>query len=171
VPAEHLRIVGLFTGAAVLYGVLHDQVTARVCIEYFTVAHPRLVRSDSPALVGLLWGVLASAPAGAGAGALVAMAAREGPRPPLAWRDLVGPVAALAGAMTAIALLAGLAGYHLAAGGMVPMVGEYAHAVAPARHARFMADVYAHLAAYGAGLGGTLLVARRAQATRARPDR
>lgn len=169
--AEALRIVALFTAAAVAYGVLHDQVTARVCIEYFTVAHPRLVPSDSPTLVGLLWGVLASAPAGAGAGALVAMAAREGPRPPLSGRHFIGPVAALAGAMAAIALLAGLAGYHLAARGLVRMVDDYARVVAPERHARFMADVFAHLAAYGAGLGGTLLIARRARATRARPAR
>lgn len=170
-PAEHLRIVGLFTGAAVLYGVLHDQVTARVCVEYFTVAHPRLTGSELPLVVGLSWGVVASAPAGAFAGALVALAAREGPRPRLGWRHFVRPVAWLAAAMAPIALMAGLAGYHLTARGRVRMIEEYARAVAPERHARFMADVYAHLASYGVGLAGTLLFATRARAARARRPR
>jgi hypothetical protein len=35
---ESLKIVLLCVGAAVTYGVLHDQVTARVCVEYFPIA-------------------------------------------------------------------------------------------------------------------------------------
>jgi hypothetical protein len=34
--------------AAVLYGVLHDQITARVCLEYFTVFHPPVFATQSP---------------------------------------------------------------------------------------------------------------------------
>jgi len=26
--------------AAVFYGILHDQITARICVEYFTIGHP-----------------------------------------------------------------------------------------------------------------------------------
>jgi len=33
-------IVLLCIVAAVVYGVVHDQVTARVCVEYFTIGHP-----------------------------------------------------------------------------------------------------------------------------------
>src|ERR1044071_7564566 len=39
---EFLRIVALALGAAILNGVLHDQVTARICVEYFTIGHPPL---------------------------------------------------------------------------------------------------------------------------------
>ena len=35
-----LRIVGLTLFAAVVFRVLHDPITARVCIEYFTIGHP-----------------------------------------------------------------------------------------------------------------------------------
>ena len=49
-------IIGLAICAAVVYGVLHDQVTARICIEYFTIGHPRLIDSDSPTVLGLLAG-------------------------------------------------------------------------------------------------------------------
>jgi hypothetical protein len=34
---ESLKIVVLCIVAAIAYGILHDQVTARVCVEYFTI--------------------------------------------------------------------------------------------------------------------------------------
>jgi len=37
---EFLKIWLLCIVAAVIYGILHDQATARVCVEYFSVAHP-----------------------------------------------------------------------------------------------------------------------------------
>ncbi len=46
-------------GASVLYGLLHDQVTARVCVEYFTIGHPRVMASKSPTPLALYWGVVA----------------------------------------------------------------------------------------------------------------
>lgn len=57
---EALRIVALAVAAAVAYGVLHDQVTARICVEYFTIGHPLLVPSYSPTLLALAWGVVAT---------------------------------------------------------------------------------------------------------------
>ncbi|MDA0768100.1 MAG: hypothetical protein O3A92_14920, partial [Verrucomicrobia bacterium] len=46
--------------AAMFYGIIHDQVTARICVEYFTIGHPRLIDSDSPGVLGLFWGVVAT---------------------------------------------------------------------------------------------------------------
>ncbi len=57
---EELKIIILCLGAAVGYGIAHDQVTARVCVEYFTVGHPPVFQTDSPMLLGLGWGVLAT---------------------------------------------------------------------------------------------------------------
>jgi len=53
-------IVLLCVLAAVAYGVVHDQVTVRVCVEYFTVGHPPVFPTDDPTLLGLGWGVLAT---------------------------------------------------------------------------------------------------------------
>jgi hypothetical protein len=39
--------------ATVLYGIMHDQITARIRIEYFTVDHPGIFGTDSPTLLGL----------------------------------------------------------------------------------------------------------------------
>jgi hypothetical protein len=163
-----LKITGLFTLAAVLFGLVHDQVTVRVCLEYFTVAHETLIASTSPTLLGLLWGVVATWWAGALAGIVVSLAAREGPWPQLGWRHFVKPAAALACAMGLAALLAGIAGYLLTARGIVPIVSDYQDLIAPARHARFMADVWAHLASYAVGLLGGLAIAFQALQTRRR---
>jgi len=34
---EYIKIVLLAIAAAISYGILHDQITVRVCIEYFTI--------------------------------------------------------------------------------------------------------------------------------------
>ena len=46
--------------ASVIYGVIHDQITARICVEYFTIGHPPVFGTDSPTLLGLGWGVIAT---------------------------------------------------------------------------------------------------------------
>jgi hypothetical protein len=35
---EHLKIILVCVVVATTYGIFHDQVTARVCVEYFTVS-------------------------------------------------------------------------------------------------------------------------------------
>src|SRR5574341_1470889 len=107
---EGLKIVALSVAAAVLYGILHDQVTARVCVEYFTVAHPRIIESEDPTLLGIAWGIGATWWMGLLLGIPLAACARAGSRPKLAGRDLVRPVAWLLAVMGTLALLGGLAG-------------------------------------------------------------
>jgi hypothetical protein len=45
---EAAKILALAVAAAVLYGVVQDQIAARVSVEYFAVAHRRLVDTRSP---------------------------------------------------------------------------------------------------------------------------
>jgi hypothetical protein len=161
-----LKIIGLFTVAAVLFGLIHDQITARVCLEYFTVAHVTIVASQSPTVLGLVWGVVATWWAGALAGIIVSLAAREGPWPKLPWNHFVRPASALAGAMAGSALLAGVAAYVLTAHGAVHIVSDYEDLIAPERQARFMADVWAHLASYAVGLLGSVAIAAMALRSR-----
>ena len=49
---ESLKIIALCIVAALIYGILHDQVTARVCVEYFTIGHPPIFHLDDPTLRG-----------------------------------------------------------------------------------------------------------------------
>lgn len=157
--AEGARIVALCVGAAVAYGVVHDQMTARVCLEYFTVGHGWETDWTSPTLIALRWGVLATWWVGLLLGLPLALVAQAGRLPTVAARDLVRPIGVLLGVMAALALLAGITGYVSARMGWLWLLPPMAERVAPARHARFLADLWAHNASYLSGfLGGNVLL-------------
>ena len=139
---EFFKIVLLFTLAACVYGVLHDQVTARVCLEYFTVGHPRLIDSESPTVLALFWGVVASWWGGLLVGIGAACAARLGTRPALSVRELFPSVRVLLAVMAITSLAAGLAGHALASRGMVWLLEPIASRVAVEDHPRFLADLW-----------------------------
>jgi hypothetical protein len=83
-----VRIVLFSLGCAVLYGIVHDQVTARVCVEYFTVGHPSLLGLRDPTVLGILWGIIATWWVGLALGLLLALVCRLGTRPTLTVRDV-----------------------------------------------------------------------------------
>jgi len=158
---QAVRIILLGLVAAIAYGIGHDQITARVCVEYFTIAHPPIFATQSPTLLAFGWGALATWWVGLPLGVLLAAAARLGRWPKLAWKDLVGPTGVLLLIMGSLALVAGIVGYTLTRQGTVPMIRWYADLIPASRHPRFMADAWAHLASYSSGLlGGLALVIR-----------
>src|SRR5690349_5536145 len=116
---EYLRIIGLCVFAAIGYGILHDQVTARVCVEYFTIGHPPLIPSDDPTLLALAWGTVATWWVGLPLGLLVAVSARTGRGPKWTTRQLVRPILLLLAVMYLCALTAGVIGWFLASGGVI----------------------------------------------------
>jgi len=156
---ESLKIVFLSLGAGVFYGIVHDQVTVRICPEYFTVFHPPLLPVDFPApLVALAWGVVATWWAGAILGIALALAARAGSRPKLTARDVFPLIAWLLPVMAAAAVVFGVSGFLLANKGiLVPPAWVQSH-LPLSRFPNFMADWWAHGASYGAAfLGGATL--------------
>jgi hypothetical protein len=156
---EFLKIVLLGIVAAVVYGILHDQVTARVCVEYFTIGHPDVFHTNDPTLLGLGWGVIATWWVGLILGVMVGAAAQVGPLPPVSARDLIRPIAVMMVCVGLLALVAGGVGFLLAQQGTVWLVGELAHRVPQEKQVPFVADLWAHLASYGFGfLGGVALV-------------
>ena len=137
---EALKIWSVCVVAAVLYGILHDQVTVRVCPEYFTVYHPYLIDTESLTVLAIAWGTAATWWVGAALGIPVAICARAGRNPRLSARQLLRPIGLLLLVMGVAALTAGLAGYYLS----------------PYAPDRFNADYYAHNASYLAGGTGGL---------------
>ncbi len=154
-----LRIVALALVAAVAYGIAHDQVTARVCVEYFTVGHVRLIESESPTILGLFWGVVATWWVGLPLGLLLATAARLGKRPTLTATDLTQPLRWLLVIMYGCALVSGIVGFCLAQQDLIRLSGALAERVPETQHARFLADAWAHSASYGTGLVGGVVLA------------
>jgi hypothetical protein len=151
---EFLKIVGLCVLAAVCYGVVHDQFTARICLEYFTVFHPPILSgSKSPTLLALAWGVLATWWVGTILGVLLAVAARTGSRPKLVAGDLRSMIGKLLLIMAACAIGAGIAGFFW---GELPQ--EIISFLPRGMEHRFAADWWAHGASYASGLTGGLVV-------------
>ncbi|HEX3315419.1 MAG TPA: hypothetical protein VHR72_11035 [Gemmataceae bacterium] len=153
-----LIIIGICILAAIVYGVVHDQITARVCVEYFTIGHPPVFGTDDPTLLGLGWGVIATWWVGLILGVGLAIAARAGSRPKRSVSSLVRPVLTLMAVMALCAITAGFAGWLLAVNRMISLVPWLADRIPPERHARFIADGGAHDASYLVGLVGGIVV-------------
>jgi hypothetical protein len=159
---ETVRIIAGCTVAAMLYGIAHDQITARVCPEYFTVFHPPIFRTQSPTLLGIGWGILASWPVGVGFGILFAIGARSGRRPKLALSQLTSLVLRLLAIMALSAVTLGTLGYFF---GHMPVRESFLARMTPSIRAaipvdserRFVADWWAHIASYASGLLGGLI--------------
>lgn len=158
---QSLRIILLSVAAAIIYGILHDQVTARVCVEYFTIGHPQLfvVPTENPTLLALGWGIVATWWVGLPLGIQLAIAAQAGSRPKRSARSLVVPICKLLAVMAVCALIAGIVGWLLAQANLVVLVGSLSQMVPPEKHTAFLADLWAHNASYLVGIiGGVVLV-------------
>jgi hypothetical protein len=154
---EFLKICLLCIIAAISYGIIHDQFTARICLEYFTIFHPPVFPTQSPTLLALGWGILATWWVGAFLGVLLAIASRVGDQPKLAIGQVLPYITRLLLVMAASALSAGVVGYVLARYGLITpplFIAETPNLVVN----NFMADWWAHSASYASGFFGALVV-------------
>jgi hypothetical protein len=150
---EFIKIVLVCIVAAILYGIIHDQITARICLEYFTVFHPPVFLTRSPTLLALGWGVIATWWAGAIIGLLIAVAARFGTRAQLTVKEIMPMIYALMLFMAACAFAFGIIGYFH---GVMPIQND---AMIPATmQKRFLADWWAHSASYASGFVGGIVI-------------
>jgi len=154
---QFLKIWFMCVAAAVLYGIIHDQITARVCVEYFTIGHPPVFHTSSPTLLAFGWGLVATWWMGAFLGLIVALCARSGSDPKLRARDLLKPMWVLLAVMGISALCAGVLGYVLASKGQIPL-RDWEYLIGREKAIRFIADFCAHLASYLVGFFGGLTV-------------
>ncbi len=150
---QALKIIGLAVLASVVYGIAHDNVTARLCVEYFTIGHPKVIESQSPTQLALAWGVIATWWMGVILGVPAALCARLGKAPRLTARNLLRPIGALLIVMAACSTLAGLAGYLAASAGSIP-IDDFLDFIPPDRQVLFFTDLCAHNAAYAVGFFG-----------------
>ncbi|WP_343716440.1 hypothetical protein [Inquilinus sp.] len=155
---EALRIILFGLGAAIAYGILHDQVTAHLCVEYFTIAHPPVFPTESPFLLAIGWGVLATWWVGLPLGLMLAVAARLGRGNRLGLADLRPAILRLLGAMALCAIAAGAWGAWSVASGRSPVPGGWGPLLPAEIHVAFSAAAWAHLASYASGILGGLAV-------------
>lgn len=151
---QFVKIIGVCVLAAVAYGIVHDQITARVCVEYFTIFHPPIFGgTQSPTLLAFGWGVIATWWVGVLLGVPLALIACIGSRPPLTAADVLPMVRTLLLVMAICAAAAGVTGYFL--GVIPPWMGNM---LPPERHRRFLANWWAHNASYASGFVGGVVI-------------
>ena len=155
---KSLGIVLMCIAAAVMYGIVHDQITARICIEYFTIGHPPLFQTNNPTLLGLGWGVIATWWVGLLLGVPLAIVARAGSRPKRSIGSLIRPITGLLFSMAVCALVAGIIGWLLARSGAVFLVGRLGHELPVELHDAFIADMWAHSVSYLVAFVGGIAV-------------
>ena len=154
---ESLKIVTFATLAAISYGILHDQVTAHVCVEYFTIAHPPIFPTTSPFLLAIGWGIIATWWVGLPLGIGLALAAKVGRTRRLTLAELRRPIIKLMLFSACCALLAGATGAALEArNGNGP--GFWVEVIPREKWVAFSFDMWAHGTSYAAGLAGGLFL-------------
>jgi hypothetical protein len=157
---KSIPIIGMSILACVIYGILHDQVTARLCVEYFTIFHAPIFGTNDPTLLGIGWGILATWWVGLLLGVPLSIAARAGKLPKQSAPDLLRPMAILMGVVACVATVAGFVGFVAASTGWVWMVEPWASRIPPDKHVLFLTDLWAHNASYVAGfVGGIVMLA------------
>lgn len=142
-------------GLACALGISMDMVTAHVAVEYFTVHHPKVIKSQEPWAMALLWGVIASWWFGAIAGVVLALVNRA-LRPPVAPGRVLAAVARACLVLWMVATAIVLGVYLI--GDLVPVAQrkpEFEH------DRRLMAVAMAHLGEYVIGGIAVVIVALR----------
>lgn len=133
------KIVGLSMAAAVTYGILHDQIAARVCPQYFSEGSCKKIRekfegpiglrvkkiletTSSPALVGSIWGTVTSLPVGLFFGVPLTFTSRFGSGKRIGAEELLLPVSIGLASIAILSVYSGLDGYKWAQN--TPNTGE-----------------------------------------------
>lgn len=155
---ESLKIIALSVAAACIYGILHDQITAHLCVEYFTIAHPTIFHTTSPFLLAIGWGVVATWPLGLLMGILAAVAARFGSPPRVSASDILPLILLLLLVMAILATVAGSYGAYGMARGWLSLTGQWDRYIPRDKWVAFNADAYAHLMSYASGIMGGLAI-------------
>ncbi len=163
-----IKIVALSVAAAVSFGVIHNQVTARICVEYFTIGHPPVFGTEDPTLLGIGWGIIATWWVGVMLGVPLAVVSLRGPYPRRTGSSLLKPLAMLLLLMAVMSTIAGLVGHALANRGWVVLIGEVARRVPEDRHVAFLTCLWAHSASYLGGFVGGIVLMVRVRAKRRR---
>ncbi len=145
---------------SICYGILHDTITANVSLEYFTVGHPKIIESQSPFMLALIWGVIATWWVGLILGTLISISTQIGKLPKLNLKEILPLMIKLLVVMMGSALLAGVVGFTLSELGVFRLNSNLADQIDPDLHSNFLAAGWSHGASYLIGILGAIYLCR-----------
>lgn len=155
---QSIKIIITCILLSIVYGICHDLITAHISIEYFTIGHPKIIASNSPVLLALSWGVLATWWVGLLLGVALSIVARSGTLPKIHHVQLIRPMLFLLAIMATVATLSALIGYFLAVNGTIYLNSPFAEKIPEHKHTAFLTAGWAHAASYLTGIiGGAVL--------------
>lgn len=143
---------------AIVYGILHDMVTAHLSVEYFTIGHPKIIESESPVILALTWGVVATWWLALPMGALIALVNHIGKKPSLTFSEVFSLIIRLVFIMFSMALLGGLIGYFLTESGVIYLASHLSEKIEISKHSKFLAAGWAHVFSYISSIIGTVVL-------------
>ncbi len=156
---------------AITFGIAHDLVTANICVEYFTIAHPKVIESQSPFLLALIWGVLATWWVGLILGILIVCFNSIGKAAKIPFSKIKRYVIQLLLVMPLTSLLAGLIGYLLTKTNIIHLIGELAEIIPFEKQNAFLAVAWAHVSSYIVGFIGGIIICMKIWMQRMYPAR
>lgn len=142
-----------------VYVIIHDQITACISVEYFTVGHAPVFDTQDRTLLGLGWGVLAAWWVDLLLEIPLATLARIGNRPKYTPKSLIRPVLLLSGCSAVLAAASGVTALVLATNGWISLHPEMSSRLPPDKHTPFLVDLWIHKASYTGGfVDGTFVM-------------
>jgi hypothetical protein len=147
-PVPLLQIIFRVCLALIGYGMIQDQVSARLSPEYFTIGHPPISGVSAPTLLGIAWGFLGGLPGGILLGTALALAMRSGPRPPLSIAAVRKPTLLLLAGMALGTLISGLSAWYNTSVMNIAVGTPWSSVLAPERQRVFFIVASAHFGTY-----------------------
>lgn len=157
---NYVKIILASVLLAIMYGIIHDMITAHLCLEYFTIGHPKIIESTSPVLLALTWGVIATWWVGLPLGVLLAIVSQAGKRPVIPVSTVLKYALYLLLSMFLVAFIFGTIAGIAALKGNLVLFGTMAELIPKEQHARFLAAGWAHGASYLSGVIGIIVISR-----------
>lgn len=156
---QAIKIVVLSVFAAICYVISHDMITAHVCVEYFTVAHPFIFPSFDPVVMAVLWGFIATWWVGLILGIGLAIAAQAGSGPRLGPADVFPGILRVLAFMAVLAAILSAIGFFCSSRHWIWLTEPLSERIPPEKWNAFFFDAFAHTGSYlGGFLGGAILI-------------
>ena len=130
------------------YAMLQDQISVRMCPEYFTIGHPPIKGITNPTLLGIVWGFLGGFPGGIVLGIALAMSMYLGKASSFPIQNLKWPLRILLAGTAFGTGISGLSSWYNAQVVNISIGAPWNGLIPLERQQRFFIVANAHLGTY-----------------------